>query len=121
MIKTNGLTHIHLMVADLEQSVGFYHRVFGMQELFRQGAHMVFLRTPGSDDMITLHQRHADEPTGAMGSIAHFGFHHAEGTDLDSAVAEIIAAGGSLVERGTHGGNDPYAYVADPDGYVIEI
>ena len=72
MIKTQGLTHIHLMVADLDRSIGFYQKVFGMRELFREGPDMVFLRTPGSEDMITLHRRHEGEETGAMGSIAHF-------------------------------------------------
>jgi catechol 2,3-dioxygenase-like lactoylglutathione lyase family enzyme len=120
MIKTQGLTHIHLMVKDLDRSTHFYQDVFGMKELFRQGPDMVFLRTPGSEDMITLHGCHDGQETGAMGSIAHFGF-HLDGTTVDQAVTEIEAAGGRLIERGDHGGRDPYAYVADPDGYVFEI
>ena len=121
MIKTQGLTHIHLMVEDLDRSLRFYEQVFGMQELFREGPDMVFLRTPGSEDVITLHRRETDQETGAMGSIAHFGFHLADGADLDEGISEIEAAGGRLLERGNHGGADAYAYVADPDGYVIEI
>jgi catechol 2,3-dioxygenase-like lactoylglutathione lyase family enzyme len=121
MIKTQGLTHIHLMVEDLDRSTRFYQQVFGMQELFHEGADMIFLRTPGSEDVITLHRRHDGQDTGAMGSIAHFGFQHAEDADLDQAVAEIEAAGGRLIKRGKHGGTEAYAYVADPDGYIIEI
>jgi len=121
MIKTQGLTHIHLLVEDLDRSMSFYQHVFGMQELFREGPDMVFLRTPGSEDMITLHRRHEGQETGAMGSIAHFGFQHEDDADLDAAVAEIQAAGGKLLKRGSHGGHQPYAYVTDPDGYVIEI
>jgi len=30
-------------------------------------------------------------------------------------------AGGRLVERGEHAPGMPYAFVADPDGYTIEI
>ena len=37
MIRTQGLTHIHLVVRDLERSLGFYQRVFGLEELFREG------------------------------------------------------------------------------------
>lgn len=121
MIKTQGLTHIHLLVEDLDRSTGFYQRVFGMQELFREGPDMVFLRTPGSEDMITLHRRREGQETGAMGSIAHFGFQHVDEADLDAGIAEIEAAGGRLLKRGKHGGSASYAYVTDPDGYVIEI
>jgi predicted enzyme related to lactoylglutathione lyase len=32
MIQTQGLTHIHLMVRDLERSLRFYQGVFGMKE-----------------------------------------------------------------------------------------
>jgi catechol 2,3-dioxygenase-like lactoylglutathione lyase family enzyme len=53
MIQTEGLTHIHLIVRDLGQSLRFYAQVFGMQELFREGSSMIFLRTPGGKDTLT--------------------------------------------------------------------
>ena len=46
MVKTQGLTHIHLVVRDLERSLQFYQGVFGMEERFRDGPKMVFLNTP---------------------------------------------------------------------------
>ena len=121
MIKTQGLTHIHLLVKDLDHSVRFYKDVFGMEELFHEGPHMVFLRTPGRNDMITLHKATNDGATGQMGSIEHFGFMLSDGADYDAAIAEIERAGGRLIKRGEHGPGAPYAYVADPDGYVIEV
>jgi catechol 2,3-dioxygenase-like lactoylglutathione lyase family enzyme len=48
VIKTEGLTHIHLMVRNLDRSLRSYKDVFGMKELFRDGEAMVFLNTPGS-------------------------------------------------------------------------
>ncbi len=33
MIKTEGLTHIQLVVADLDRSLRFYKQVFGMEEM----------------------------------------------------------------------------------------
>jgi catechol 2,3-dioxygenase-like lactoylglutathione lyase family enzyme len=33
----------------------------------------------------------------------------------------VVAAGGHLVERGEHTPGVPYAYVEDPDGYLIEL
>lgn len=122
MIRTQGLTHIHLMVRDLERALRFYRKVFGMEELFRSGAHMVFLRTPGSQDTITLNEDpEAAELAGTSGGIAHFGFRLDGSQDLDAALAEIEAAGGKLVRRGEHAPGVPFAYVRDPDGYLIEL
>lgn len=119
MIKTEGLNHIHLRVRDLERAVGFYTKVFGLVVKFRVGSTMVFLGTPGARDTITLNL----EPgaVGPGGGILHFGFRLAKGEDLDRAIEEIRAGGGSLVERGEHEPGMPFAYVTDPDGYVIEL
>jgi catechol 2,3-dioxygenase-like lactoylglutathione lyase family enzyme len=119
VIKTEGLNHIHLRVGNLDRSVGFSTKAFGLVEKFRVGSKMVFLGTPGAGDTITLNL----EPgaVGPGGGILHFGFRLAEGQDLDRAIEEVRAAGGSLIERGEHEPGMPFAYVADPDGYVIEL
>lgn len=122
MIRTQGLTHIHLVVRDLERSLRFYQEVFGMRELFRDGPQMVFLNTPGSGDTITLNQNAAEvERAGDNGGVAHFGFRLANPGDLDAAIREIEDAGGRLLSRGEHAPGVCYAYVCDPDGYVIEL
>ena len=122
MIKTQGLTHIHLVVRDLERSLRFYQGVFGMQERFRDGPKMVFLNTPGSQDLITLNEDPAEaELAGVNGGVAHFGFRLADSGALDTAIAEVEAAGGRLIRRGEHGPGVPFAYVEDPDGYMVEL
>jgi catechol 2,3-dioxygenase-like lactoylglutathione lyase family enzyme len=122
VIKTEGLTHIHLIVRDLDRSLAFYQQVFGMEERFRDGPQLVFLSTPGGHDSITLNESASErELAGTSGGVAHFGFRRLEGQDLDDAIAEVETAGGRLVERGEHSPGVPYAYVADPDGYVIEL
>ncbi len=122
MVKTLGLYHIHLAVRDLERSLRFYQGVFGMEEQFRAGPKMVFLSTPQSQDLITLNEDPANlELTGVNGGVGHFGFRLAEGADLDAAIAEIEAAGGKLIQRGEHEPGAAFAYVEDPDGYLIEI
>jgi len=40
---------------------------------------------------------------------------------LDAAIDQVEKAGGKLVSRGAHAPGVHYAYVADPDGYVIEF
>lgn len=122
MVKTQGLTHLHLVVRDLERSLRFYRDVFGMEERFRDGPHMVFLNTPGSQDLITLHQDPQEVGlAGSRGGIAHFGFRLANALDLDTAIAAVERAGGKLLSRGKHPSGTPFAYVTAPDGYVIEL
>lgn len=122
MIKTQGLHHIHLVVRDLERSLRFYQSVFGMEEQFRDGPQMVFLSTPGSRDLITLNQDAAErDKAGQSGGIAHFGFKLSHGNDLDAAAREVERGGGRILTRGEHAPGVPFLYVADPDGYVIEL
>jgi catechol 2,3-dioxygenase len=121
VIETEGLTHIHLLVSDLERSLRFYTSVFGLEEQFRDGPTMVFLRTPGSTDTITINADGDQMERVGRGGVDHFGFRLKPGVDLDAAIAEAVAAGGRLVDRGEHAPGFPYAYVADPDGYLIEL
>jgi len=121
MIETAGLTHIHLAVRDLERAVRFYGAVFGMKDLDLGEDGMVFLRTPGASDTITLRLAAPGEVTGSAGGLDHFGFRLKDPSSLEEAVRQVVAAGGQLVERGEHAPGVAFAYVADPDGYVIEL
>lgn len=122
MIETRGLTHIHLMVKDLERALAFYKRVFGVEERFREGPHMVFLNTPGSQDLITLNEDPREvDVAGANGGVNHFGFRLGQSTDLDMAARDVEAAGGTVVKRGEHAPGVPFLYIRDPDGYLIEL
>ena len=118
MVRTYGLTHINLAVRDAERSLRFYREVFGVEE-YGRGDGLVHARTPGCHDVITF----ADHAAGAGESlgIAHFGFRLVSPHDIDTAVAEVERAGGTLLRRGEFSPGYPYAYVADPDGYEVEI
>jgi catechol 2,3-dioxygenase-like lactoylglutathione lyase family enzyme len=120
MIETEGLTHLQLTVRDLGRSLAFYRSVFGMEEMFRDGAFMVFLRTPGARDTLTLNGD-PDAPEPVQGGVAHFGFRLRNPAQLEDAIAAVEAAGGRLLERGEHRPGQLFAYVSDPDGYVIEL
>ena len=122
MIRTEGLTHIHLVVRDVERSLRFYREVFGMEELFREGPAMVFLRTRGAEDTVTLNADPAlHHLAGDGGGVQHVGFRLVEKDDLDDAIEQVVAAGGRLLRRGEHEPGHPFAYVADPDGYTLEL
>jgi catechol 2,3-dioxygenase-like lactoylglutathione lyase family enzyme len=58
---------------------------------------------------------------GQSGGIAHFGFALQDPADLDAAVEAVQAAGGKLLRRGEHAPGQRFAYITDPDGYVIEL
>ncbi len=121
MVKMRGLNHININVSDVRRSLDFYERAFGMTVLFWERDHrMVFLNTPGADDTITLCQARDGDPV-AGGGVSHFGIRIAERGKLDEAVEQVTRAGGRLLSRGEHMPGVPYAYVADPDGYVIEL
>ncbi len=119
MIETEGLTHLHLFVADIDRSLRFYRDVFGLEEMFRDGPKMVFLRPPTSSNTVTLNE--VPEKAGKAGGVGHFGFRLVDKGQLDRVIEEVERAGGRIVERGEHAPGKPYAYVLDPDGYTIEL
>lgn len=64
---------------------------------------MIFLRTPGASDTVTLRPSDSpDDRPGDAGGIAHFGFRLADEAVLDRAVREVERAGGRLIRRGEH-------------------
>jgi catechol 2,3-dioxygenase-like lactoylglutathione lyase family enzyme len=118
MVKTHGLTHINLAVADPDRSLKFYERLFGVREYFRD-ATTIQVQGPGPHDVIAFEKDAAN--AGKVRGISHFGFRLINARDIDVAVDEAQAAGGTIVRRGEFSPGFPYAYVADPDGYEIEI
>ena len=80
---------------------------------------MVFVGTPGGQDLVTLCQSKAGDPIGD-GGVSHFGFRAAP-EEFDAMVAQIERAGAKLLRRGQHGPSEPFAYFTDPDGYTIEL
>jgi catechol 2,3-dioxygenase-like lactoylglutathione lyase family enzyme len=117
MVKTYGLTHISLAVADPERSMRFYHDVFGAQEYYRD-QECIQAKGPGHDIFAFVRD---PDGAGRSGGIGHFGFRLIAPNDIDAAVDAALAAGGKLLERGEHGPGFPFAYIADPDGYQVEI
>jgi catechol 2,3-dioxygenase-like lactoylglutathione lyase family enzyme len=118
MVRTYGLTHINLAVRDAKQSLHFYRQVFGVEE-YGRGSGLVHARTPDCHDVITFDEHAPD--AGESRGIVHFGFRLVSAGDIDAAVDQAERAGGKLLRRGEFSPGYPYAYVADPDGYEVEI
>ena len=118
VIRSRGLNHIQLNVRNLSRSVGFYEKGFGLKVKFRIGRRMAFLQSPGSDDLITLNNCASGEAVG-NGGVAHFGF--AMDAPIEECITQVTRAGCKLIHRGEHAPGVKYAYISDPDGYVIEL
>ncbi len=118
MIPTYGRTHINLAVRDLDRTLRFYEQVFGLRE-YGRGDGLVHTQASGRHDILSFSEDATS--AGVGGGIAHFGFRLLDPADIDRAVAEVESAGGRLLRRGEFAEGLPYAYVADPDGYEIEI
>ena len=120
-MKFQGLTHVHIVVRDLERSARFYTEAFGLKEVFRKGDDMVFLQTPGTNECLTL-KREDSERVGQCGGVDHFGFPLANpAADIEQAIAHVERCGGKLVAREDLAPGVPSAFFEDPDGYRVQI
>lgn len=116
--RTYGLTHLSLAVSDLERSKRFYEQAFDAREYWRDDA-SIQLKGPGPHVVLALELDPSS--AGKAAGINHFGFRLMDAADFDAAVEAALQAGGKLLKKGKFAPGCPFAYVADPDGYKIEI
>jgi catechol 2,3-dioxygenase-like lactoylglutathione lyase family enzyme len=129
-IKTFGLTHVAIAVAQPERSFRFYESLLGAKLLGalegREGDDLsdqdtIEWGTPDCHDVIVL-LRAKDGATGSTGNLAHFGFRLVSREDPATLSERITAAGGTVLGVGRfQTGGEPYAFARDPDGYEIEL
>jgi catechol-2,3-dioxygenase len=120
------LNHAVLFVADLERSLDFYQRAFGMQVVAREPrADAAFLRLPRSGNHHDLglfgvgHQ-----PQGVGGPRRALGLYHLA-WQVDT-IDELVEARTTLAELGALAGESSHGatkslYAKDPDGNEFEV
>jgi len=118
MVRTRGLTHLALAVRDAERSLAFYQRLLGAVPVYR-GPGFVQAQTPGSWDVLVFEEDAAR--AGAAGGVRHFGFRLVDPADVDAAARAGVEAGGRVIDRGEFCPGEPYVFLADPDGYEVEL
>lgn len=118
MIETYGLTHIALATRDARRAAEFYKRVFGCEVIYDQGG-FVQVQTPGSRDVIVFDE--SAGRVGELGGIVHFGFRLKRAGDIEGAAEAVIAAGGTIRDKGEFAPGEPYLFANDLDGYEVEI
>jgi catechol 2,3-dioxygenase-like lactoylglutathione lyase family enzyme len=74
---------------------------------------------PGEADLITLELD--PDSAGLAGGIEHFGIRLTESKHFAPTLARIVAAGEKERQLGDRGEGQPFAMIADPDGYLIEL
>ena len=127
-----SLDHIHIYAADPEESVRFYQDHFEAKPIHRNtnanGDTRIFLALGGQVLVLGSFPRGlaaAPPPEPADGAyrhgfgVAHFGLRVA---DVDVAVRELSDSGvGILGEVVREASGLTYAYIAAPDGVIVEL
>ena len=117
------LLHTRYRVADLAKTVSFYTEVLGLQEVRRhkspRGSELVFLKTPGSEELIEICQYDASGPVVVGPDLTHLAFEvadlaafqqHAEAKGYPFSDGPVTTSTGSV-----------FAFIDAPEGYEIEL
>jgi lactoylglutathione lyase len=123
MSAVKKLLHTRYRVNDLEKTVRFYVDVLGLEEIRRnkspRGSELVFLKTPGSEELIEVCYFPSSGPVQVQADLTHLAF------QVDS-LAEF---GKHLEKHGLKFSDGPqmkengggFAFVDAPEGYEIEL
>lgn len=117
------LLHTRYRVADLDRTVSFYKDVLGLEEIRRntspRGSRLVFLKAPGSEELIELCQFDESGPVVVGPDLTHLAF---EVEDLEAFAKHAASKGYPLSDGPTPtGGGSTIAFIDAPEGYEIEL
>ncbi len=112
-MATGGLLHIALKTRNLKVTEKFYTEVLGLKVAFRVSSDMVFLRTPGTKDLVNFVKTRAR--LSHKSGLDHFGFKTTK-SKLDRIEKKLEESGIAIAgRRGKRA-----IYFRDPNGYSIE-
>jgi catechol 2,3-dioxygenase len=115
--------HVHLKVADLERSLGFYRDVLGFEITQRFGRQAAFLAAGGYHHHIGLNTWESEggqpPPPGATG-LYHIAILYPTRAELADALRRVLNAGIPLEGAADHGVSEAL-YLRDPDGNGVEL
>ncbi|TFH24499.1 MAG: VOC family protein [Myxococcales bacterium] len=131
-LQVKSLDHIHIYAAEPEESARFYTDHFEAEPISRDvnlnGDTRIFLALGGQILVVgSFPSGHAAAPPPEAGDgayrhgfgVAHFGLNVA---DVESAVVELSARGVRMLSQPVREPSGlTYAYVAAPDGVVVEL
>jgi catechol 2,3-dioxygenase len=115
--------HVHLKVADLERSLGFYCGVLGFQLMQRYGRQAAFVSAGGYHHHLGLNTWESlggsPPPPGSTG-LYHTAILYPDRASLADALRRVLAAGIPLDGAADHGVSEAL-YLRDPDQNGVEL
>ena len=123
MSLAKKLLHTRYRVDDLERTVKFYREVLGLQEVRRhkspRGAELVFLKAPGSEELIELCCYPASGPVQVQADLTHLAFEVESLEEFGRHLARL----GLRYSDGPHVSADGggIAFIDAPEGYEVEL
>ena len=112
-MANTGLSHVALKSRDLKKTEEFYTGILGLKIAFRHPPNMLFLTTPGSNDLINFVKSSAR--LSGIQSLEHIGF-KVTPAGLKSAEKALKAHGVNIDGRR----GKTAIYFTDPNGYQLE-
>ncbi|MDW8382228.1 MAG: VOC family protein [Verrucomicrobiota bacterium] len=123
MAIVRKLLHTRYRVNDLERTVRFYREILGLEEVRRhkspRGSELVFLKAPGSEELIEICWYPASGPVQVQPDLTHLAF---EVDSLESFREHLKKFGLDFAEP-PHLREDGsgFAFLDAPEGYEIEL
>lgn len=117
------LLHTRYRVNDLEKTIRFYTDVLGLREVKRsksgRGSELVFLKTPGSEELIEICHFPASGPVQVQPDLTHLAFEVEDWAAFEARLKRL----GVPISDGPHQTSDGriIAFVDAPEGYEIEL
>ena len=116
------LLHTRYRVNDLERTVAFYRDILGLEEVRRhkspRGSELVFLKTPGSEELIEICHLPGSEAVKVQPDLTHLAF---AVDSLDEFARHLAAHGLKFSDGPTSSGSGSIAFIDAPEGYEIEL
>jgi catechol 2,3-dioxygenase len=115
--------HVHLKVADIERSLGFYRDVLGFDVKAQMGDAAAFIAAGDYHHHLGLNtweSRGGSPPPPGTTGLYHVAIRYPDRRTLADAVRRLEAAGISLDGASDHGVSEAL-YLRDPDGNGVEL
>jgi catechol 2,3-dioxygenase len=109
---------VHLTVADLERSIGFYHRALGLRVVHRDGAGATL--GSGGPDLLVLVEEPGARPARRVCGLYHYALLVPERRDLARWLLHAANERVPLVGLSDHFVSEAI-YLSDPDEHGIEV
>ena len=115
--------HTRMRVSDLDESVSFYEKVFGLEVSRRhespRGSKLVFLSVPNSDEEIELTYFPGSGQVEVQEDLMHLAFEVESMSEFETHTKSV---GVPLSDGPTQSSSGSiFAFVDAPDGYEIEV